>query len=188
MTSSQTNTPIYGSTISEALPGSTPQFQTSKFPGSPITMSQDYRDRIKVVEPTTRVTRTTTTQHVTESNKTSDKQFVDKLGDIFGHKEKVSYWPLLTFIIVWVVFGLVILIIFLAAGKVGWGFYYLVSIIIMGIIFALIIWTLCKEGYSTVAWVITGLFVVIALGFVIWASVAYPKIKNLGQSPFGTKS
>jgi len=115
----------------------------------------------------------------------TDKQIMDTMERIFGKKPAASYWALLTFVVVWFIFALVILIIFISAGKTGWGFYYMVQILFIGLFLGLTIWVLCAQGYSVVSWVITGISIAIAIGFVIWAGVAFPQIQKLGRSPFG---
>lgn len=194
------NAPIYASSFSETLPGSLPgnmsgsmsgnmsgslpgttmtppQMNESNFPGSPINMSQSYMSSPSQPKP----------QNIppVSGDKKTDKQIIDKLGEVFGHKPVVNYWPLLTYIILWAIFGLVIFIIFLAAGQVGWGFYYLTVIIFSGIVFSMLLWVMCKEGYSTISWVIVGLMFFVSIGFVIWAAIAYPNMKNYSRSPFG---
>lgn len=183
MAFSQPSTPIYASSFSESLPGAVGQMSEPRFPGSPINISQSYMQQTR---PVPSPQGNTNLQSPIPVKAETDKQIMDKLTDVFGQKKTISYWPLLTFVVTWTVFGLVIFIIFLAAGKVGWGFYYLTTIIVMGIVFGMIIWVTCKDGYTTVGWVMAGLFMFIALGFIIWASVAYPRIKAFGQSPFGT--
>lgn len=115
----------------------------------------------------------------------TEKQIMDKLNAAFGPKPVISYWALLTFVVVWMIFAVVIFIIFTSAGKTGWGFYYLVQILFLALIIGIIVWLFCSHGYSTVAWVISGISIAVAIGFIIWASVAYPQIKKLGRSPFG---
>ena len=115
----------------------------------------------------------------------TDKQIMDRLNHVFGKKPVPNYWPLLTYAAVWVIFGIVIFIIFLSAGQTGWGFYYLVNILFMGLIMGIVVWVFCAHGYTTMAWVITVVMLLVAIGFIIWASLAYNQIKGLSRSPFG---
>lgn len=173
--------PIYASSFSETLPGTlpntptlSPQTNEPNFPGSPISMSQNYMQSPIPQSPMPKMIE-----------KKTDKQIMDKLGEVFGQKPVVNYWPLLTYIILWSIFGIVIFIIFIAAGQTGWGFYYLSIIIFSGIVFSMLLWVMCKEGYSTISWVIDGLMFFVAIGFIIWASIEYPKMKNYPRSPLG---
>lgn len=115
----------------------------------------------------------------------TDKQIMDRLGSIFGRKPIVSYWALLTFVVVWFIFAIVILVIFISASKAGWGFYYMLQILFLGLFLGIVVWVLCAQGYSTVAWVITGISIAVAIGLIVWAGIAFPQIKNLSRSPFG---
>lgn len=120
-----------------------------------------------------------------EAGAAMDKHVMSRLESVFGVQPKISYWPLLSLVIVWFIFAIVIFIIFASAGKTGWGFYYLVQILFMALVLGVISWLMCQNGYSTVAWVIMGISTAVAIGFIIWAAIAFPQIKKLGRSPFG---